>query len=109
MTFLCGLKLPRCRHYGDVASMSASAWKRPLTVSGTCPTWRLFGSWPRARELSFECPEIPIVAPRGDLAVTQLKYAHARHADAIVSDLEMVHAFGHYDIVVGHDVINFPR
>lgn len=60
-------------------------------------------------KLSFERFEIPIIAPCGDLAVAQLKYAHTRHADAFVSNLEMVHAFGHHDITVGYDVTYVPR
>jgi len=60
-------------------------------------------------KLSFERFEIPIIAPCGDLAVAQLKYAHTRHADAFVSNLEMIHAFGHHDITVGYDVTYVPR
>src|SRR6516162_10865316 len=76
------------------------------TVTLFCPSTV---RWRRAMKLSFERFEIPIIAPCGDLAVAQLKYTHTRHADAFVSNLEMIHAFGHHDIIVGYDVTYVPR
>ncbi len=60
-------------------------------------------------KLSLERSEIPIIAPCGDLPVSQLKNAHTGHPNALVRELEVVHAFSHNDIAGGYDVAYLPR
>ena len=65
------------------------------------------GSW-FTLELRLELPQIPIVAPRGDLSIAQFEDAHTWNIDLPVSALEAIDALGHYHVSVCHDVANFP-
>src|SRR5258708_1708241 len=56
-----------------------------------------------------ELVHVEIVAPRLDLAVTDLEGPHDRQLERLVRELEAVHPLGHHDRTIGCDVDDAER
>ena len=56
-----------------------------------------------------ELVQVEIVAPRVDLAVSDLEDAHDRQLERLAWNLEHVHSLGHHNWTLGHDIDEMQR